>query len=124
MDIKDYNKGFIANVKRGVVTRVDTTITGVAETVLGDLNRWRDVLENNPDKLPFKLPPTIQGELDKIKPYTDIIGLKIPPADSIESDLKRRLGVLANPVVLGAVNIVTDAKKESTRILSQIGWLG
>ena len=133
----DYNRGFVEDTSQGISRVINTTVTGIAETALGDINQWRSVLTANPDKLPFSLPPTLQGDIDSLNNAIAFTGLKIPPVDMLESDLKKALGDLANPVLLDIDNKIGDLlfeadyllgnKRNTAKIqdlLFQIDWLG
>jgi hypothetical protein len=120
----EFNKGFIQEQARSVTRSINNTTTGLAETVVGDINKWRDVVANNPDQLPFSLPPTLQADLDKLQNTFAFTGLKLPTVDQAESLLKKTLGDLAKPVSLSAINLVKDGEKTISSILSQIEWLG
>lgn len=122
----EFNKGLVQQAKKGVNRTISTTVTGLAETALGDINYWRDVLTNNPEKLPFSLPPTLQQDIDNLNAQIPFPGLKIPPLNVLETDLKKALGSLAKPVLLDVDSKVApllgQAAKEIDR-LKQIDWL-
>ena len=145
----DYNRGFVQDTKYGVSKVINQTVTGLAETALGDINSWRSVLTANPASLPFDLPPTLQHDIDSINNTIAFTGLKIPPLDMLNSDLKKALGSLANPVLLdldsrlgsilgdGGRDLISTAlfevdyalgNKQNTKkiqdLLFQIDWLG
>ena len=126
----EYNKGFVQDVRTGVSKVISQTVTGLAETALGDIDQWRSVLTANPASLPFNLPPTLQHDIDSNNNAVAFTGLKIPPLDVLESDLKKALGDLANPVLLDLNKkidglIGTDGIKGKLKsLLSQIDWLG
>lgn len=126
----DYAKGFIQQARTGVTRVVNQTVTGLAETALGDINKWRSVLTSNPSILPFSLPPTLQMDIDSLNSAIAFTGLKIPPVDALDSDLKKALGRLANPVLLdldkqiGVILGADGGKDKLKSVLSQIDWLG
>ena len=104
-----------------------SSVTGVAETAMGDINKWRTVLAHNPDKLPFNLPPTLQLDIDRLNESIPFAGLKIPPLSSLESDLKKALGSLVNPVLLQTDKPIDDLFGEVRKTMdkiNQIDWLG
>jgi hypothetical protein len=120
----DFNKGLIQDQAKSVTKAIDATVTGLAETVVSDINRWRDVVANNPSVLPFNLPPTLQSDIDRLKDTLAFTGLNLPSSSEAESLLKKALGDLAKPVSLAATNLIEDGRKSVSSILSQIDWLG
>lgn len=126
----DYNKGFVQDAKQKVTRTISQTVTGLAETALDDINKWRTVLAANPGMLPFNLPPTLQRDIDNLNSTIAFTGLKIPPLDSLETDLKKALGNLANPVLLDANKSIdgflgaNGGKDKLKTLISQIDWLG
>jgi hypothetical protein len=118
--------GFVADTTAVVQRAINTSITGLAETALGDVNKWREVLMANPAMLPFKLPPSLQGDIDKLNNVVAFTGLKIPPLDMLETDLKKTLGDLVQPTLVGANKaldgLLGSAKGQLDR-LKQLDWL-
>lgn len=126
----DFNLGFIAGSPRDSTRVLSGSITAFAETALNDVNQWRTVLAANPAQLPFKLPPTLQGDIDSLNKVGELVGLKIPPVDALESDLKKALGGLANPVLLDVDKVLGRITSDARRavdtakpIIEQISWL-
>lgn len=103
--------------------RVYTSVTQVAEQVLGDVRQWRKVLADNPQSLPFSLPPSVQREIDGLNNTIAFTGLKIPSANQIETELKRKLGELANPVLAQVEGEVSSVVSSALKELEQIDWL-
>lgn len=124
----EYNKGIQQDTKQGVTRVISQTVTGLAETAMGDINKWRSVMTANPDKLPFSLPPTLQKDIDGLNSSIAFTGLKIPPISQLDSDLKKALGNLANPVLLDANSKIDSflgsAKGKLDNLIRQIDWLG
>ena len=122
----EFSKGFTQDAQIGVTRTINQTVTGLAETALGDVNKWRTVLAANPDSLPFSLPPTLQQDIDNINALVPFPGLKIPSVSSLDTDLKKALGSLANPVLLDvdkALNSLTSQAQSGLEQLKQISWL-
>lgn len=126
----EYSKGFVSDTRQSITRTISTTVTGLAETALGDINKWRSVLTANPDSLPFSLPPTLQQDIDSLNSSIAFTGLKIPPISQLDSDLKKALGQLANPVLLDlnkgidGVLGANGGKDKLKGLLEQIDWLG
>lgn len=105
------------------------TITGVAEGYLGDVGRWRDVLANNPSELPFKLPPSLQTDLDQ---YTSTIKnvsgkLNIKGLDNLDK-VGGQAELVVNNLFKDVLNSpgTTQVVKDVTGVtaqLKQISWL-
>ena len=115
---KDVGQEVVALGQRYLVT-----LTSVAEVALNDVSKWREVLAANPSMLPFNLPPTLQTDIDNLNDSIAFTGLKIPPLDSLESDLKRTLGGLANPVLSDIDKALTPMIKGQIDKLKQLDWL-
>jgi hypothetical protein len=128
----DFTTGLINDAKASVKKAVTQTVTGLAETVTGDINKWRTVLASNTASLPFSLPPTLQVEIDKVNSAIAFTGLKVPSVASLDTDLKKALSGLTNPVMLEANKVVsglssqldTKVKTVTADLLKQIDWLG
>jgi hypothetical protein len=103
--------------------RYITTLTGVAENALGDVSKWREVLAANPSMLPFSLPPTLQKDIDNLNNTIAFTGLKIPSLDILETDLKKALGDLANPVLSDVEKAVLPTLKKGLEDIKQLEWL-
>lgn len=99
------------------------SLTQAAETALGDVSKWREVLANNPSQLPFKLPPTLQTDIDNLNGTIAFTGLKIPALGSLESDLKTALVGLVNPVLSEVQKVLTTEVKKDLDLLKSIDWL-
>ncbi len=115
--------GFVEDSKRKVQRTINTSITGLAETALNDVSKWREVLAQNPSALPFSLPPTLQADIDNINNTIAFTGFKVPPLNSLETDLKKALGDLANPRLSTAQAKVDAAIKPQLDLLKQLDWL-
>lgn len=99
------------------------SLTEAAETSLGDVSKWREVLAANPSQLPFKLPPTLQTDIDKLNNTIAFTGLKIPSLDTLETELKSQIGGLLNPVLSDLeAKLKTEIKKDLD-LLKQLEWL-
>jgi hypothetical protein len=125
----EFNKGINRDsVKDAVNKNITQTATGLAETTLKDINKWREVVAENPSELlPFKLPPTLQGEIDGINDAIAFTGLKIPPVDELDSLLKKKLGDLAKPTIVNLnkkLDPLDSAAIRGIKDLQQITWLG
>lgn len=123
----EFRKGFTQDTEIGVTKAITQTVTGLAETALGDVNQWRTVLAANPSSLPFSLPPTLQQDIDRINAAVPFPGLKIPPASQLDTDLKKALGDLANPVLLkvnSSIDGILGQAQSGLEKLKQIDWLG
>lgn len=107
------------------------TITGVAEGYMNDVTKWRDVLANNPSELPFKLPPSLQTDLDRYaKTFKNVTGqLNIKGLDKVDklggqaelvvNDIFKAVIPKAGKLVDQSKPVVTNV----TSLLSQIDWL-
>jgi hypothetical protein len=125
----EFNKGIKRETVRDTVNKnITQTATGLAETALKDINKWREVVAENPSELlPFKLPPTLQGEIDGVNNLIAFTGLKIPPVDELDSLLKKKLGDLAKPTIVDLnkkLDPLDSAAKRGIEDLQQIVWLG
>lgn len=123
----DFNLGFTQDQTRPVAKQITRSVTGLAETAMGDINKWRTVLTNNPSALPFKLPPSLQADIDRINDAIAFTGLKIPSTDIAETALKKALGDLVNPVLLDAnkqIDGLQGKLKQQLQAIEQISWLG
>lgn len=118
--------GFVRDKQTKVQRAITTSVTGMAETVLGDVNKWREVLMANPVNLPFSLPPSLQGDIDRLNSAVAFTGLKIPGVDVLQADLKKALGNLAQPTLVGLNNqlggFLKQAQGQIDR-LKAIDWL-
>lgn len=102
------------------------SVTGFAETAMGDVNKWREVIMANPVTLPFKLPPSLQGDIDNLNSSIGFTGLKIPSVDVLETDLKKAIGALAQPTLVGLTNTIEGIPsqlKGQLERLKQLDWL-
>lgn len=99
------------------------SLTQAAEVSLGDVSKWREVLAANPSQLPFKLPPTLQTDLDSLNITITFTGLKLPSLDTLENDLKTALVGLVNPVLSDLEGKVKTEIKKDLDILRSIDWL-
>jgi hypothetical protein len=99
------------------------SLTEAAETSLGDVSKWREVLAANPSQLPFKLPPTLQTDIDKVNNSIAFTGLKIPSLDTLETELKSRLGGLVNPVLSDLESKIKTEIAKDLDLLKQLDWL-
>lgn len=115
--------GFVEDSKRKVQRTINMSITGLAETALNDVSKWREVLAQNPSALPFNLPPTLQTDIDNINNTIAFTGFKVPPLSNLETDLKKALGDLANPRLATAQAKVDAAIKPQLDLLKQLDWL-
>lgn len=126
----DFNKGFVQDSKQGVTRVISQTVTGLAETALDDINKWRTVLTANPDQLPFSLPPTLQKDIDNLQNAVAFTGLKLPTVSELDLDLKKALGKLTSPVLLNINSKIdvalgaNEGKDKLKNLISQIDWLG
>lgn len=115
--------GFVEDSKRKVQKTLNQSITGLAETALNDVSKWREVLAQNPSALPFSLPPTLQTDIDNLNNVVAFTGYKIPPLNSLETDLKKALGDLANPRLATAQGKLDAAIKPQLDLIKQMDWL-
>jgi hypothetical protein len=108
---------------RAIGQKYILSVTQAAEVSLGDVSKWREVLAANPSQLPFKLPPTLQTDIDKLNNTIAFTGLKIPSLDSLENELKTALVGLVNPVLSDLESKVKIEIKKDLDLLKQIDWL-
>lgn len=102
------------------------SILATAERTLGDVARWREVLDNNTSLLPFALPPTFQADLDRIQKQLDDnnIGIKLPTVEGVDSEVKRIFGDFAQPNTYS--NVLKSVEKDGKGVLDQlrqVDWL-
>lgn len=98
---------------------------------MGDVSRWRDVLANNPSELPFKLPPSLQADLDRYaQTIKNVSGqLNIKGLDNVDK-LGGRAELVVNNIlkdVIPKAGKLVDQTKPTvtsiTNVLSQLDWL-
>jgi hypothetical protein len=102
------------------------SILAIAEQTLGDVARWREVLDNNTSLLPFALPPTLQADLDRVQKQLDDnnIGIKLPTVEGVDSEVKRIFGDFAQPNTYS--NVLKSVEKDGKGVLDQlrqVDWL-
>lgn len=120
------NQGFSRDSTQRVQKALTVSATGLAETVLSDVNKWREVMMANPTTLPFKLPPSLQGDIDRLNNTVAFTGLKVPSLDILETDLKKTLGGLAQPTLVGLntqLNVILGQAKGQLDKIKQLDWL-
>lgn len=101
--------------------------TAMAETYLGDYNRYKEILDINPQLLGYKLPPSLQAPIDTLAK----LGIKVPNVDQLQKAIDgedKRLTAIAKGLFRDVDKTVTAAGvegvvKEARSQLTQLSWL-
>lgn len=104
------------------------TVTGVAEQYLGEVERYREILKENPQVLSYRLPPSAQASIDSISKLT---GLKIPsveqlnkPIANLDTQLNKALGGLYKDTQATIDKSgVESVAKEGVKLIKSLDWL-
>lgn len=93
------------------------SVTGVALEQLGSVTKFREILDLNPDSLPFELPPQVQQGIDLANQVLALTGsdFKVPSID----DLALETGLTT---ILGNLGLNTEKTSEAvSEVTSTVG---
>lgn len=104
------------------------TITGLAESAIGSVSNFREMLEFNPGSLPFLMPPQVELGLAAARAASDVLGLdlKVPSGDDLKAIATGKLDLILGGVRREANTVLDDAQEvvsSAEEAINSIEWL-
>lgn len=101
--------------------------SGLAKQLTGSVGNFRQILNFNPGRLPFQLPPTVKQGIQAANSF----GLKVPSADQLQQLATGQLDLILKGARRDVLSTIEQAQTQALsglgttpqEILNKIEWL-